>query len=159
MPFKAASSAAYDINKFTSLLDKAAEMADVCGFATRKAESAGRGKLRGLGIGNYREVAAQLWQQKDTAPDSNGTHVAEVEVDPHTGSLEVVKYTMANDLGTATHIGDVLTNDGEVGRTEALPAVMNAVVDALGGTHVDVPPTPRRVLQVLNASPPMSGLY
>jgi carbon-monoxide dehydrogenase large subunit len=159
MPFKAASSAAYDINKFTSLLDKAAEMADVCGFATRKAKSAGRGKLRGLGIGNYREVTAQLQQEKDTALDPNGTHVAEVEVDPCTGSLEVVKYTMINDLGTATHIGDVLTNDGEVGRTEALPAVMNAVVDALGGTHVDVPPTPRRVLQVLNASPPMSGLY
>src|ERR1700730_14780044 len=159
MPFKAASSAAYDINKFTSLLDKAAEMADVAGFATRKAESEKRGKLRGLGIGNYREVTAQLRQQKDTAPDPNGTHVAEVEVDPHTGSLEVVEYTMVDDLGTPPHTDDVLTNGGEVGRMGALPAVMNAVVDALGGTHVDVPATPQRVLQVLNAPPPMLGLY
>ena len=100
MPFKAASSAAYDINKFTTLLDKAAEMADVAGFATRKAGSEKRGKLRGLGIGIYREVTAQLQQAEDIAPNPNGTHVAEVEVDPHTGSLEVVKYTMVNDLGT-----------------------------------------------------------
>jgi aerobic carbon-monoxide dehydrogenase large subunit len=159
MPFKATSDTAYDSGKFTTLLDKAAEMADVAGFATRKAKSEKRGKLRGLGIGNYREVAARLRQQKDTAPDPNGTHVAEVEVDPDTGSLEVVKYTMVDDLGTATHTDDVLTNGGEIGRAGALPAVMNAVVDALGGTHVDVPATPQRVLQVLNAPPPMLGLY
>jgi len=159
MPFKAASDTAYDSGKFTTLLDKAAEMADVAGFATRKAESEKRGKLRGLGIGNYREATVQLRRQKDTAPDPNGTHVAEVEVDPHTGSLEVVKYTMVDDLGTATHTDDVLANSGEVGRIGALPAVMNAVVDALGGTHVDVPATPQRVLQVFNAPPPMVGLY
>jgi CO/xanthine dehydrogenase Mo-binding subunit len=66
---------------------------------------------------------------------------------------------MVNDLGTATHANDVLTRGGEIGRAGALPAVMNAVVDALGGTHIDVPATPRRVLQVLNAPPPMLGLY
>ena len=159
MPFKTASDAACDSGKFATLLDKAAEMAGVADFATRKAESEKRGKLRGLGIGNYREVTAQLQQEKDTAPNPNGTHVAEVEVDPHTGSLEVVKYTMVDDLGTATHTNDVLTNGGEIGRAGALPAVMNAVVDALGGTHVDVIATPQRVLQVLNAPPPMLGLY
>jgi carbon-monoxide dehydrogenase large subunit len=159
MPVKAASSAAYDISKFMTLLDKTAEMADVAGFATRKAESAERGRLRGLGIGNYREVTAQVRQEKDTAPDPNGTYVVEVEVDPHTGSLEVVKYTMVNGLGTTTPTNDVLTSGGEVGRAGALPAVMNAVFDALGGTHVDVPATPQRVSQVLNAPPPMLGLY
>ncbi len=30
----------------------------------------------------------------------NGTHVAEVEVDPDTGKIEVVKYTCVNDFGT-----------------------------------------------------------
>jgi aerobic carbon-monoxide dehydrogenase large subunit len=150
MPSKTASDSAYDSGKFTTLLDKAAEMADVAGFATRKAGSEKRGKLRGLGIGNYREVTTQPQQEKDIAPDSNGTHVAEVEVDPHTGSLEVVKYTMVNDLGAITHADDVLANNGEVGRTGALPAVMNAVVDALGGKPVDVPATPQRVWQALN---------
>jgi aerobic carbon-monoxide dehydrogenase large subunit len=36
-------------------------------------------------------------------PDSafpNGCHVAEVEIDPETGVVEVVKYTMTNDFGT-----------------------------------------------------------
>lgn len=159
MQFKAVFDTTYDSGNFTALLDKAAEMADVAGFAARKAESAERGKLRGLGIGNYRVVAGQLQQQEDTGPDPNGAHVTEVEVDPHTGSLEIVKYTMVNDLGTATHANDVLTRGGEIGRAGALPAVMNAVVDALGGTHIDVPATPRRVLQVLNAPPPMLGLY
>jgi carbon-monoxide dehydrogenase large subunit len=150
MPSKTASDSAYDSGKFTTLLDKAAEMADVAGFATRKAGSEKRGKLRGLGIGIYREVTAQLQQAEDIAPNPNGTHVAEVEVDPHTGSLEVVKYTMVNDLGAITHADDVLTNNGEVGRTGALPVVMNAVVDALGGKPVDVPATPQRVWQALN---------
>jgi aerobic carbon-monoxide dehydrogenase large subunit len=30
----------------------------------------------------------------------NGCHVAEVEVDPETGTVQVVRYTMANDFGT-----------------------------------------------------------
>jgi aerobic carbon-monoxide dehydrogenase large subunit len=30
----------------------------------------------------------------------NGCHVAEVEIDPETGAVEVVKYTSANDFGT-----------------------------------------------------------
>ena len=30
----------------------------------------------------------------------NGTHVAEVEIDPDTGAIEVVKYSSVNDFGT-----------------------------------------------------------
>jgi carbon-monoxide dehydrogenase large subunit len=30
----------------------------------------------------------------------NGTHVAEVEIDPDSGAVEVVKYSSANDFGT-----------------------------------------------------------
>ena len=30
----------------------------------------------------------------------NGCHVAEVEIDPETGVVEVVKYTSVNDFGT-----------------------------------------------------------
>jgi CO/xanthine dehydrogenase Mo-binding subunit len=76
--------------------------------------------------------------------------VAEVEVDPDTGSLEVVKYTVADDSDAVTQIDDVLTNNGEIGRADALPAVMNAVVDAVGGKHIDAPATPQRVWQALN---------
>jgi carbon-monoxide dehydrogenase large subunit len=33
----------------------------------------------------------------------NGCHIAEVEVDPETGVVEVVKYTMVNDFGTVVN--------------------------------------------------------
>lgn len=38
-------------------------------------------------------------------------------------------------------------------------AVINALVDALGGKHIDTPVTPYRVWQILNPPPPMLGLY
>jgi len=58
MPFKTASATVYDSGEFSVLLDKALAQADVRGFAGRKEESRKRGKLRGLGIGNYLEVTA-----------------------------------------------------------------------------------------------------
>ncbi|WP_299567186.1 xanthine dehydrogenase family protein molybdopterin-binding subunit [Enterovirga sp.] len=33
----------------------------------------------------------------------NGCHVAEVEIDPETGTIEVVRYTMVNDFGTVVN--------------------------------------------------------
>src|SRR5213076_2775391 len=41
----------------------------------------------------------------EAAPSAypNGAHVAEVEVDPETGQVEVVKYTMVNDFGTVVN--------------------------------------------------------
>ena len=151
----------------------------------------------------------------EAAPSAfpNGAHVAEVEVDPETGIVEVVKYTMVNDFGTVINpllvagqshggvvqgIGQALfehvvysedgqllsgsftdyalpraddvpsfamdfhsvparTNVlgakgcGEAGCAGSLPSVMNAIVDALGGRHVDMPATPQRVWEALQA--------
>jgi carbon-monoxide dehydrogenase large subunit len=58
MPYKTASGTTYDSGEFSALLDKALKLADVDGFAARKAESAKKGLLRGLGIGDYLEVTA-----------------------------------------------------------------------------------------------------
>ena len=46
----------YDTGNYQATMDKALEMADVDGFAARKADSAMRGKLRGLGIAHYIEA-------------------------------------------------------------------------------------------------------
>lgn len=48
----------------------------------------------------------------DTPPSAfpNGCHVAEVELDPETGVIEVVKYSMVNDFGT---IVNPLTVEGQ----------------------------------------------
>jgi carbon-monoxide dehydrogenase large subunit len=358
MPYKTASGTTYDSGEFTTLLDKAVKLADVAGFAGRKAESATRGKLRGLGIGDYLEVTApptkemggirfepngdvtiitgtldygqghwspfaQVLTEKlgipfhrikliqgdsdlliagggtggsksimasgaaiveasdkvidkgkqiagvaleasaadiefragrfsivgtdrgigimelaakvragmklpegvpatldvshvhEAAPSAfpNGAHVAEVEIDPDTGWIDVVKYTMVNDFGTVINPllvegqshggvvqgigqamfervvysddGQIVTGSftdyalprasdtpsfridyhsvpaktnalgakgcGEAGCAGSLPSVMNAIVDALGGKHINMPCTPERVWEALNS--------
>jgi aerobic carbon-monoxide dehydrogenase large subunit len=147
----------------------------------------------------------------------NGCHVAEVEVDPATGAVAVVKYSCVNDFGTLINPmivegqlhggavqgigqalmemtvyddeGQILTGSymdyalpragdapsfavadhgvptktnplgvkgcGEAGCAGALTSVMNAVVDALsdyGITHIDMPATPFRVWQAIQAA-------
>jgi carbon-monoxide dehydrogenase large subunit len=358
MPFKTASGTTYDSGEFSTLLDKVLIAADVAGFAKRKQESQARGKLRGIGIGDYLEVTAppmkemggirfepngdvtiitgtldygqghwtpfaQVLTDKlgipferikliqgdsdlliagggtggsksimasgaaiveasdkvidkgkqiagvaleasaadiefragrftivgtdrgigimdlaerlrggmklpegvpatldvshvhDAAPSAfpNGAHVAEVEIDPDTGWVDVVKYTMVNDFGTVINpllvegqshggvvqgIGQALfehvvysedgqllsgsftdyaiprasdtpsfvigyhsvpakTNVlgakgcGEAGCAGSLPSVMNAISDALGGKHINMPATPERVWEALHA--------
>ena len=56
MPYKSPNGQTYDSGEFTALLDQALELADWEGFAARKDESRARGKLRGLGIGDYLEL-------------------------------------------------------------------------------------------------------
>ena len=147
----------------------------------------------------------------------NGCHIAEIELDPDTGVVEVVSYATVNDFGVlvnpmlvegqahggiAQGIGQALmemvaydddgqlisgsymdyalprANDfpglafeshpvpartnplgvkgcGEAGCAGSLPAVMNAVVDALaefGITHIDMPATPFRIWQAIQAA-------
>jgi carbon-monoxide dehydrogenase large subunit len=147
----------------------------------------------------------------------NGCHVAEVEVDPETGAIAVVKYACVNDFGTVINpmvvegqlhggvvqgIGQALmemtaydsegqllsgsymdyalpravdapsievanhpvptkTNPlgvkgcGEAGCAGSLTSIMNAVVDALseyGIRHIDMPATPHRVWQAIQAA-------
>jgi carbon-monoxide dehydrogenase large subunit len=359
MPYKTASGTTYDSGEFTALLDKTLAVADVAGFTTRKEESKARGKLRGMGIGDFLEVTApptkemggirfepngdvsiitgtldygqghwsafaQVLTEKlgvpfhkikliqgdsdlliagggtggsksimasgaaiveasdkvidkgkqiagvaleaspvdiefklgqftivgtdrgvgimelaeklrtgsltlpegvpdtldvshvhESAPSAfpNGAHVAEVEIDPDTGWVEVVKYTMVSDFGTVinpmlvegqshggvvqgigqalfertvySEDGQFLTGSftdyalpragdmpsfqmdyhsvpaktnvlgakgcGEAGCAGSLPAVMNAISDALGGKHVNMPATPERVWEALNS--------
>ena len=149
----------------------------------------------------------------------NGCHVAEVEIDPETGVVEVSRYSMVNDFGVlinpllvegqahggvvqgvgqallesvvyddsgqiltgslmdyalphasqvpgfsfASHPVPARTNElgvkgcGEAGCAGSLPAVMNAVADALrplGIRHIDMPATPERVWHALQAVKP-----
>jgi len=155
----------------------------------------------------------------ESAPSAfpNGCHVTEVEFDPETGIVEVVRYNMVNDFGVLINpmlvegqahggivqgIGQALmeataydddgqlmtgsfmdyalphavdapafafqshpvparTNAlgvkgcGEAGCAGALPAVMNALVDALaevGVRHIDMPATPQRVWAAIQAA-------
>jgi carbon-monoxide dehydrogenase large subunit len=55
MPYTTPLGAEYDSGEFAANLDAAEALADVKGFAARRAESERRGKLRGLGISYYVE--------------------------------------------------------------------------------------------------------
>ncbi|SEQ36539.1 xanthine dehydrogenase family protein molybdopterin-binding subunit [Thalassovita taeanensis] len=54
-PYSAATGETYDVGDFSRVLDHAEQAADRAGFAARKAESAARGKLRGMGLSYYIE--------------------------------------------------------------------------------------------------------
>src|SRR5689334_2420723 len=58
LPYQSPVGPFYDCGAFEQNLDMALKLADVAGFAARKAESAKRGRLRGLGIVNAIEQAA-----------------------------------------------------------------------------------------------------
>jgi aerobic carbon-monoxide dehydrogenase large subunit len=58
MPYKTALTFTYDSGEFEKNMDLALALADVKGFAARRAESKKHGKLRGLGISNTIERAA-----------------------------------------------------------------------------------------------------
>ena len=143
----------------------------------------------------------------------NGCHIAEVEVDPDTGTVEIKNYVSVNDFGTVinplivagqlhggvvqgiaqalfervvySEEGQPLTGSftdyaipraadapsfaigyhsvpantnvlgakgcGEAGCAGSLPSVMNALVDALGGKHINMPATPERVWEALHS--------
>jgi aerobic carbon-monoxide dehydrogenase large subunit len=57
MPYKTALTFTYDSGEFEKNMDMALALADVKGFAARRAESKKRGKLRGLGFSNTIERA------------------------------------------------------------------------------------------------------
>jgi len=57
MPYKTPLTFTYDCGDFAGNMDRAAEIADLEGFPARRAEAAGRGRLRGLGVVNLIEVA------------------------------------------------------------------------------------------------------
>ena len=165
----------------------------------------------------------QCWRQlichvrrRPTYP--NGCHICEIELDPETGHVDVLGYTVVDDIGrvvnpmlakgqihggVAQGVGqalfetitydpnggqlmtgsfmdygmpratdlpaimiennEVLARDnplgikgaGEAGAVGALPAVMNAINDALaplGVRHVDMPATPQRIWEAIQAA-------
>ncbi len=80
-PYTSVSGELYDVGDFDRVLDRAIAEADVAGFAARKAASAKRGMLRGLGLSYY--IESILGDQNET------TTVAFAEdgmVDLHVGT-------------------------------------------------------------------------
>jgi aerobic carbon-monoxide dehydrogenase large subunit len=87
----------YDNGEYEKGLTEALRLADWKGFARRKAEAKARGKLRGIGIGNYIEIAGGFPRER-----------AEVTVAPE-GRVELVLGTMNSGQGHETSFAQLLT--------------------------------------------------
>jgi len=97
LPCKTASGGIYDSGDFAALTKQAFELADGKGFARRKRESRKRGKLRGLGIGNFLEV---------TAPPSK--ELADIKFNAD-GTVTLTTGTLDFGMGHATPFAQVLS--------------------------------------------------
>ncbi|MFZ9364039.1 MAG: xanthine dehydrogenase family protein molybdopterin-binding subunit, partial [Arenimonas sp.] len=64
-PYKTPTGSVYDIGDFHGVLDKALKLADIAGFAKRRAESEKRGLLRGLGFATVIENSGAGMFPKD----------------------------------------------------------------------------------------------
>ncbi len=97
LPKKTAASTTYDSGDFAALSKQAFDLADGKGFAKRKRESKKRGKLRGLGIGNFLEV---------TAPPSKESAGITFNAD---GTVTLITGTLDFGMGHATPFAQVLS--------------------------------------------------
>jgi len=102
---------AYDAGDFAGNMDQAQEAADVAGFAARKAESAARGKLRGLGYSSYIEACGIA---PSAAVGSLGAGVglwesAEVRVNA-VGTIEVLTGSHSHGQGHETSFAQVVAD-------------------------------------------------
>jgi len=95
-PYRTATGAVYDSGDYVARLDEAIGLADVTGFASRRAEAARRGKLRGLGLGPYIEGTGGVPQE-----------FAEVRVLPE-GIVEVPLGSISQGQGHETVFAQVV---------------------------------------------------
>ncbi|NOX73242.1 MAG: xanthine dehydrogenase family protein molybdopterin-binding subunit [Alphaproteobacteria bacterium] len=102
---------AYDAGDFPKILQMAQESADVAGFATRKAEAASRGMLRGLGYSTFIEACGLA---PSAAAGSLGAGVglwesAEVRMNP-VGTIEVLTGSHSHGQGHETTFAQIVAD-------------------------------------------------
>jgi aerobic carbon-monoxide dehydrogenase large subunit len=88
---------AYDNCDFAQAMQTTLTLADWAGFPQRRAEARQRGRLRGIGVANYIEIASGFPRER-----------AELLVRPE-GRIEVVIGTLASGQGHETSFGQLLT--------------------------------------------------
>jgi aerobic carbon-monoxide dehydrogenase large subunit len=101
----------YDSGDYDALLDMAQEAANVSGFAARKAEAAGRGKLRGIGYSTFVEACGLA---PSAAAGALGAGVglwesAEVRVNP-VGTVEVLTGCHSHGQGHETTFAQLVAD-------------------------------------------------
>ena len=97
MPYANPLGVTYDSGNYHESMDSALSLSDWSGFAARRIESKGRGRLRGIGIANYVEVTSGAPRER-----------AEVSVRPE-GKIDVVIGTLSSGQGHETSFAQLVT--------------------------------------------------
>ena len=108
-PYQTPVALSYDTGDYDASLDKAMEIADVRGFPARKAESARRGRLRGLGYASYIEACGLAPSNIAGALGARAGlfEAGEVRVHP-TGSVTVFTGSHSHGQGHETTFAQVV---------------------------------------------------
>ncbi|WP_439814148.1 xanthine dehydrogenase family protein molybdopterin-binding subunit [Zavarzinia sp. CC-PAN008] len=110
-PYQTPVALTYDTGDYFASLDKAQGIADVAGFAARKAKSAANGKLRGLGYSTYIE-ACGLAPSRVAGQLGAGVGLfesAQVRFNP-TGNVQVFTGTHSHGQGHETTFAQVVAS-------------------------------------------------
>jgi carbon-monoxide dehydrogenase large subunit len=148
-PYQTPVALLYDTGGYDATLDEAMKMADVKGFAARKAEAAKRGKLRGLGYASYIEACGIAPSNVAGALGARAGlfEAGEVRVHP-TGSVTVFTGSHSHGQGhettfsqvVATRLGIPVENvdvvHGDTGRVLFGMGTYGSRSQAVGGTAI-----------------------
>ena len=110
-PYETPVALTYDIGDYEASLDKALELSDYEGFATRKASAAARGKLRGIGLSCYIEACGLAPSQVAGALGAGVGlwESGEVRVNP-TGSVSVLTGSHSHGQGHETTFAQLVAD-------------------------------------------------
>ncbi len=134
MPYQAPNSPIYDSGEFEAVLDKALALADWEGFSARKAAAAKAGKLRGIGLACFLEVAggAPLTETADLRFE-NGKAVLRTGAQVMgQGQMTVMPRIVAGQLGIAPEDVAVIQGDSDE-VPDGLPTVASRSTMMAGG--------------------------
>src|SRR5262247_1023316 len=134
MPYKNPLGATYDCGDFATSMEKALKLGDVTGFARRRDEARGRGKLRGLAVVNPIEQAAgpqPEFAEIRFAPSGSAT-VLMGSKNQGQGHETTFKQILNERLGLDPN--DVLYVDGDTDRVAFGMGTMGSLSTVIGGT-------------------------
>lgn len=99
LPYTTAFGDTYDSGNFTAIMEESMAKAEWAGFAARKAESAKRGMLRGIGMATYVEKCG-----------GGNPEVADVRIDPDNEIITFYIGTMSNGQGHDTSYKQIMSD-------------------------------------------------
>lgn len=141
-PWKAPNGQTYDSGEFEAIMDAVLEKSDWAGFEKRRADSAARGKLRGISLANYLENTGAAGELADVRFRADGT-VALVTGAKDMGTSHRTPFMqiLSERLGIPYDRIEVIQNDSDEmspgasgsGGSKSLVGAGNAIVDAANG--------------------------